>query len=810
MNARRTAGTLLVIALGALAFSVWGCSKKAAGILLPNQPPTVRLTNAPYSEVTRYYYSITLNWIGFDPDGRIERYLYAIDPPREAGADTAWQITDKSQLTFSFPSTRPDSLSPPTEPRGQDFHVFVLKAEDNRHATSPPATRSFFSYTVAPTVQIFDPPPRSNRTYVTPAVLIQWAGEDIDGVFTKKPVKYKYKLLTNQTDVSVQTALQFTTSRDTVRRYYAPRNWVGWDSTSADTTQKRFSSLIPDQEYVFCVIAFDEAGAYSPTFSFAVNMLYFRVTFAGSNNPTITMFNEFFFYEYNAGGIDINCVPLEVPAGIPLTFNWFATAIPGSAIKSYRWAVDIVDLNDDTERIDDDDLAHWSPRNSGVTSCTIGPYPGGQLHRFYIEAEDINNLKSLGCVRFSVIQASFVNELGIVDDTRLLVDQRTPGTVACMDRPLGLWPTAAELDTFLYARGRVPWACYPAGTITRPGLFNGYSFDTLNTRQGLEDMTVRLSALGRYRHLIWIVDGGAAGNNNPGTDRNDPITALRFMNTTGRSNTLAAYIRQGGQVWLVGAGAPTASMRPWDKLNNNSQPPTPTLTFSNPNGELVPGRFVYDQFHWRSEFKQFKAQLNIVKELGRFVRASNVPTIDYNNTLVPMPASLLPKSLAAGDTFPPNRTVNSSNFYQTQFDIEFLSTSNNITEDYNPGPAEDIRTTLDTLYKAVATALPPGQISPCMTYYHGQDNVPLIISGFNIWNYRKTQCKQLVDFVLRMMWNIQPNPVAASRAAPSIMGGFAAGRSQPWNPLPPGRVGPTGPPPALPAGSATPGAGRPE
>ena len=79
-----------------------------------------------------------------------------------------------------------------------------------------------------------------------------------------------------------------------------PRNWAGWDSTSADTTQVQLTSLVPDQEYMFCVVAFDEAGAYSPVFSRDQNMLYFRVTFAGPNNPKIPFFNEF-FQEFTPG-----------------------------------------------------------------------------------------------------------------------------------------------------------------------------------------------------------------------------------------------------------------------------------------------------------------------------------------------------------------------------------------------------------------------------------------------------------------------------------------------------------------------------
>src|SRR4029077_8779058 len=145
-------------------------------------------------------------------------------------------------------------------------------------------------------VSITSPKPKLNDlVYVTPSVLITWEGNDPDGVTTKRPVKYKWIKLSDQTDVTVSAAVF---DRDSVRRYYAARNWAGWDSTAADTTVIQLRDLVPEKEYIFCVISFDEAGAYSPKFELNNNMLHFRVTFAGNNNPTITFFNQYFAYTY--------------------------------------------------------------------------------------------------------------------------------------------------------------------------------------------------------------------------------------------------------------------------------------------------------------------------------------------------------------------------------------------------------------------------------------------------------------------------------------------------------------------------------
>src|SRR5262249_33435894 len=110
---------------------------------------------------------------------------------------------------------------------------------------------------------------------------VQEGGNDLDGVRTQKPVKYKFIMLTDHSEFSLATARLDPAS---LRRYYAPRYWAGWDSLPGDTTQKQFTGLTPDQEYVFAVVAFDEVGAYSPIFDFSNTMIFFKVTYAGAQN----------------------------------------------------------------------------------------------------------------------------------------------------------------------------------------------------------------------------------------------------------------------------------------------------------------------------------------------------------------------------------------------------------------------------------------------------------------------------------------------------------------------------------------------
>ena len=61
---------------------VGGCEAKLGGVPIPNQLPEVTLTAAPADTTARYYYTVTVSWAGFDPDGMVDYVLYAVDPTR--------------------------------------------------------------------------------------------------------------------------------------------------------------------------------------------------------------------------------------------------------------------------------------------------------------------------------------------------------------------------------------------------------------------------------------------------------------------------------------------------------------------------------------------------------------------------------------------------------------------------------------------------------------------------------------------------------------------------------------------------------
>lgn len=101
---------------------------------------------------------------------------------------------------------------------------------------------------------------------------------------------------------------------------------------------------------------------------------------------------------------------LIVPAGQPVTFEWSARSMNGRAkVTGYRWALDLVDITDETPRSDPGDLAHWSQWSLEERSATVGPFADSTgPHFFYVEARDRLGFFSLVTVRIRVAETGTV------------------------------------------------------------------------------------------------------------------------------------------------------------------------------------------------------------------------------------------------------------------------------------------------------------------------------------------------------------------------------------------------------------------
>jgi hypothetical protein len=567
---------------------------------------------------------------------------------------------------------------------------------------------------------------------------------------------------------------------------------------AGDTTFAQYTGLTPGSSYVFAVVGFDEAGAYSPQFSLVDNMLAFRVGFSNTLGPVFTVWNEFFFYHFDAGGVStepFTWINIEVPAGRRITFNWVANPPAGAIMEWYRWKLD-GDISDETGRTNEStDWYHWSRKSALTLGCTVGPFAGGETHFLYIEGQDNNGMPSLVVVHFTCVAPTFRSPLLVVDDTRLEPDKFPTGP-----RPAPYttaYPSAAELDTFLYARGGAPWKgpngidprTLPpsrSGVFTNLGFVLNRDYDTLGTRQGYElaSAGVPLSVLGRYRDIVWMTDIVGATSSGTSTSTINPLCTLRWMSDVQRASTLSTYWFAGGRLWLLGGSSAYCTMI---AFNDKRDDLTGISVFSSTLRELIPGRLVYDGAKWQSEMA---TQIVITTptrhrdDVATWTSPPGAPDLgppDYSH----LPLQLRKRSLALGDSLPPTRRTQ-SNFYYGNFStpVEYLTQDNFIIEDVNPDPlVENPQSVLDSLMELqggqLATAF-TGRIPICMTYYHGIQTAPFVFSGFDLWSWSRPDIEAMVNFVLRDIWGLTPSGPATSlalRSAPRGAGPASAGTS---------------------------------
>jgi hypothetical protein len=811
MNQRfpRAAELAAALSLVLAAAGLSGCaSDKLVGNLVPNRRPSVEFTNAPVvrDSLNAYFYAYKINWSGNDPDGRIDHYLYAVDP---RPADTVWIRTERNEETVFFRASQPDPVRGTNPPTASDPHIFLIKAIDDEGAQSEPRLRGFFSYTIAPTVLIRNPiPSEFLDRQIPPSVRIEWEGSDVDGQFTQKPTKYKYRML----DLDDPGNTIFLSNPDSLRRLEASRNWAGWDSTSAETTFVQFTNLTPGKRYLFVLIGFDEAGAYSPVFSLNSNMLKMQANIAASNGPLIRIFNQYIDFTYPSGGYTadpLRWISIEVPSNVPIQVCWEAFPPPGSLIQHFRWMVN-GNINDETDRNDEqNDYQYWSREDPTQPNCvTLRPFTDGE-HFFYLECADNNTQKSLGILKMTAVTPSFDKPLIVVNDTRLEPDKflGDPVNRRIPDIYTKPWPAKSELDTFLFARGGMPWTGTKnptSGVLSTPGVMAGYEMelsrrlrlpDTLGTRLGLENPArgVLLSRIGQYRSLMWMVDDVGAQYIASLEQSIFPVTALYAMCGPGLASTLAAYTQLGGRVWLLGGGAAYASLNQFDRRTNNVG--QTTVFSSAPQfGELGPARIMYDGAHWRSSLGVTKGLVRSYRYDYRVrVERGDGSVVDTTYIVKPawshlargelltspqyskLPVELRPHS-AIPDPVPPTRLPSQASlFYINSYPCEYILSPNFILEDVDPDP-EVVRevSVLDTLYEAegiiLLTTPKPGQTiqrAPQMTYYHGNQARQFVFSGLAPWNYARQDCIQLFDFVLQDIWGLTRQPVDRGSFGPA-------------------------------------------
>jgi hypothetical protein len=735
---RPTIGAVSILV--ALVAMIFGCGHRLQRIVTPDHPTTIRFDAPRVIENGPSGRTYVVSWVADGGNGSIAAYACALDPASPDQVDASWDRVTARERTLK--------LDRSNTPR-QGFHLFVVRAIDDRGQLSPPNSIALAADNVPPLVQIDCPVISPTTTnLVSPTVTIKWTGDDPDGVITHRPVSYKYLLMGPGSEYPIDAALA---DPDAFRDYYANHPsgpWTGWSSTSGESTATTYTNLVVGVSYLFAVIAFDEQGAYSPVFSRGTNMLYMSVVQTAIASPRISMFAPGLDYTYPSGGFTDDVahhIPVEVSSSLQVTVTWSATSVAGSCGVRYRWVLDPSSLDDPTPRSDPSDVTHWSNWSDVVTTATVGPLgapapPKRSVHSLYIEAMDVGGT-SLGIVDLVTVPPTFSKDLLIVDDTRMRPDQFQPNGDLYPFQ--GAWPNAAELDTFLYARGGFPWQFYPPGTLSTPGLFAGYEFDTLGTRWG-SNTFVPLAVLSQYRYVIWYVDLASATFANPPNVPNDPITALRSLSSPGVRNLLATYVTMGGHLWLAGSGVAYANLIAYNDASNDLGGGSYVFDSASPRRELVRGRFMYDGPLWQSSIRVRNGLLAtpMTRYTGRLEGSGSYPTL---------PATLSARTPAT-DPLPPLRTA--PQFYPTSINIAYLNQPNVILS----GGAS----ALDTLMIASSLVSPPSYAVTMTCAPPGDPHV--VCSGFDFWWFQRAQDVQLVDFVLHDLWGFTRQPAMTATA----------------------------------------------
>ncbi len=186
----------------------------------------------------------------------------------------------------------------------------------------------------------------------------------------------------------------------------------------------------------------------------------------------------------------------------------------------------------------------------------------------------------------------------------------------------------------LLRRRGVPWKGYdssnglPTQLLSPPGIFLGYDFDSLDTRNGV-DVTVPFSVLARYAHVIWYIDRTTAEMFGPPYDVFAPIGSLRYMTSPNRYNSLGLYLVKGGQLMMFGGGIVTSTVRGWGEID-------PQFTTTGAGATLVAGTFPFDALHMRAEMRlaQFSSAVVSARRGALF---QPLPTLRHRSITDPLP-----------------------------------------------------------------------------------------------------------------------------------------------------------------------------
>jgi hypothetical protein len=588
-------GAVLVAIAAVSIGGIFGCSEEK-GALVPNILPGIELTaTPPAGDTTRY--DIEFHWTGWDADGEVDYFEYVIDPPLEVVTnprgfvDTlTWTRTDAYSGRFTFRAPAYDTLTIDDWRRdyrlpqiGLGYHLFAIRAVDDMGARSIVNDSSWVAFTAAticPKTRLTSPPAQAaDGTFgqapqpVGLRVTFRWDGEDADGIFNDKPIRYMYKLV----DVTALGRLD----DDVINAVNAeehpvtgePQPWILLDPGVVRITL----GLDDGHRFGFGVKAIDEASSIEPLLVPNRN-LYFLGASQQSSYPTLRV-SSVAFGSRTWSGWTIDTEEYEVPLGSLYEFTLTADAnLYGGLITgfSYGWNlpdVEITDTNPTGDRA-------WTPWS---TSRTIVPaqFTVAQDQYLYIKCKDDGGAVTLATIKFNVVTLNPEKELAYIDDWRWYPQFPSPG--ARFGEPFDDAFWQEMLRGYDYGDG---WDELVWDEWTAP----------------FDEAMPSLRFLSRFKVLVWSIND----NRQLGADQK---SAFYEMSKTNTVNVLAVYLGSEssagvkGKVWLTARGMVESCVLPHGGTNCG-YPYSVNVQAQLEGCAIRPRDFAYDFLHLRGQFNR--------------------------------------------------------------------------------------------------------------------------------------------------------------------------------------------------------------
>jgi hypothetical protein len=570
---------LVLIALTVLA-GFLGCSKDAkTGPVPPPKAPETELTYAPLEGDTSSF-RVHFFWNGYDDDGEVVRFRYALD------GDTSkpfseWIPTTAKDTTLLF------LVDPVKEIRG---HVFWIVSEDNEGRFDPTPAKRFFSAKTLPPFSHITRGPNAPGTIIGPNFTFEWEGTDPDGGETGGPApvdSFEYLLLQDGTNAEAgHPPLRFVSQQDYIDLINQatgptlPAPYDDWKWVGIRGTRKRFRNVTPGH-YIFAERAVDIAGATEKNLrgpsSNLRNIIDFNVT---NKNPGPQL--------EACASVLVQCLPatsgsedivrreIQIFEGETISFSWHASGETyGGEIVGYTFA------------LDDTASAEWGSIDilkNGVTltprQLTEGP------HFLFIRAVDDGGLVTNMKIPLRIVAPRFKDSPVVGKPKVLYVDDFAP--------PPGDWPTAlrgspnfpTDHEQPSQSQEDIWW-----NTVILNPLAQEFGFELVGQQDSRHD-TVYLGYYGSidgrpaftpddladYRVIIWYVDFNNTGSS--------PTSLWRTL-VGGSYSELAGYLRAGGTLILTGFQIASQTSGRTDVPNTNfTQGMCAALDEGSPNWRL--------------------------------------------------------------------------------------------------------------------------------------------------------------------------------------------------------------------------------